>query len=289
MADPETTRFAPSPTGELHLGHAYAALIAHQAARDTGGRFLVRMENLDQGRCEGRFEAAIVEDLTWLGLDWHEPIRRQSDCMGAYRAALDVLAATGIVYPCFCTRGDIAREIAAMAGAPQGPDGPIYPGTCRALTTAQRQRQLASGVGHALRLDVAGAITHLGAPALHLEEVGRGPAGETGQVAVQPALLGDIVLGRKDTGASYHLAVVVDDAHQGITLVTRGEDLFGATHVQRLLQQLLGLPVPRYRHHALIRDAQGRRLAKRDRDQTLTALRTSGVTPKDIRRQLGLG
>jgi len=289
MADPETTRFAPSPTGELHLGHAYAALIAQQAARDTGGRFLVRMENLDQGRCEARFEAASVDDLAWLGLAWDGSIRRQSDSIGVYRAALETLAATGIVYPCFCTRGDIAREIAAMAGAPQGPDGPVYPGTCRALTTAQRQLQLARGVAHALRLDVAGAVTHLGAPTLHFAESGRGPAGETGQVAVQPALLGDIVLGRKDIGVSYHLAVVVDDAHQGITLVTRGEDLFGATHVQRLLQQLLGLPVPRYRHHALIRDAQGRRLAKRDRDQTLAALRASGVTPKDIRRHLGLG
>ncbi|MBL8202391.1 MAG: tRNA glutamyl-Q(34) synthetase GluQRS [Chromatiales bacterium] len=289
MAEPEVTRFAPSPTGELHLGHAYAALIAHQAARSTGGRFLVRMENLDQSRCDTRFEAAILEELSWLGLAWNGPVRRQSDCMGAYRTALEALSARGVVYPCFCTRGDIAREIEGMAAAPQGPDGPLYPGTCRQLSPPERQVRLAGGMAHALRLDVGGAITQLGVPPMHFEETGRGPSGETGVVAVQPALLGDIVLGRKDTGVSYHLAVVVDDADQGVTLVTRGDDLFAATHVQRLLQALLGLPVPRYRHHALIRDPQGRRLAKRDRDQTLAALRASGMGPEDIRRTLGLG
>lgn len=289
MAEPEITRFAPSPTGELHLGHAYAAVIAHRAARGTGGHFLVRMENLDQARCEARFELAILDDLAWLGLAWDGPVRRQSDCMSRYRAALDSLSARGVVYPCFCTRGAIAREIEAMAGAPQGPDGPLYPGTCRQLPPADRQARLASGTAHALRLDVGAAIAQLGSPALRFEETGRGPSGESGQIAVQPALLGDIVLGRKDTGVSYHLAVVVDDADQGITLVTRGDDLFAATHVQRLLQALLGLPVPRYGHHALIRDAQGRRLAKRDRDQTLAALRAAGVTPEDIRRRLGLG
>ncbi|MDH5275115.1 MAG: tRNA glutamyl-Q(34) synthetase GluQRS [Gammaproteobacteria bacterium] len=289
MAEPEVTRFAPSPTGDLHLGHAYAALFAHDAARATAGRFLVRMENLDQARCETRLEAGILSDLAWLGLAWDGPVRRQSDCMGAYRAALDALTALGVVYPCFCTRGAIAREIEAMAGAPQGPDGPLYPGTCRQLPAAERRARLAGGFAHALRLDVAAAIAGLAAPALRFEETGRGPAGENGPVAVQPALLGDIVLGRRDTGVSYHLAVVVDDADQGITLVTRGDDLFAATHVQRLLQALLGLPVPRYRHHPLIRDAQGRRLAKRDRDQTLASLRAAGLTPADIRRRLGLG
>lgn len=289
MSEPEVTRFAPSPTGHLHLGHAYAALLAHQAARKTGGRFLVRMENLDQARCDAGFEAAILEDLAWLGLAWDGPVRRQSDCVHAFRAALDALSASGVVYPCFCTRGDIAREIEAMARAPQGPDGPLYPGTCRMLSSAERRNRLAGGEPHALRLDVEVALARLGSPALHFEETGRGPRGETGRIAVEPALLGDIVLGRKDTGVGYHLAVVVDDADQGITLVTRGDDLFAATHVQRLLQALLGLPTPRYGHHALIRDAQGRRLAKRDRDQTLAALRTAGVTPKDIRRQLGVG
>lgn len=288
MAGPEITRFAPSPTGELHLGHAWAALFAHEAARETGGRFLVRMENLDQARCEARFEAAILADLAWLGLTWDGPVRRQSDCTSTYRAALDALAGRGVVYPCFCTRGDIAREIEAMVEAPQGPDGPLYPGTCRSLAAAERQARLDSGAAHALRLDVAAATAQLGAPALRFRETGRGPGGETGLIAVQPSLLGDIVLGRKDTGVSYHLAVVVDDADQGITLVTRGDDLFAATHVQRLLQSLLGLPEPRYRHHALIRDAHGRRLAKRDRDQSLAALRAAGVTPDGVRRKLGL-
>ncbi len=289
MTEPEVTRFAPSPTGDLHLGHAYAAVFAHDAARATGGRFLVRMENLDQTRCEGRLEAGILTDLAWLGLAWDGPVRRQSECLGAYRAALDALIARGIVYPCFCTRGAIAREIAAMASAPQGPDGPLYPGTCRHLSAAEREQRLAGGMSHALRLDVAAAIIGLEDPALGFQETGRGPAGETGPVTVKPALLGDIVLGRKDTGVSYHLAVVVDDADQGITLVTRGDDLFAATHVQRLLQVLLDLPVPRYRHHPLVRDSLGRRLAKRDRDQTLAALRAAGVAPGDIRRRLGLG
>jgi len=289
MAGPEITRFAPSPTGELHLGHAWAALFAHRAASESGGRFLVRMENLDQARCEARYETAILADLAWLGLAWDGPVRRQSDCMSTYHAALDALTTRGAVYPCFCTRGDIAREIDAMGAAPQGPDGPLYPGTCRRLSPAERESRLAGGTAHALRLDVAAAMATLGAPQLSFRESGCGPSGEAGQIAVQPALLGDIVLGRKDTGVSYHLAVVVDDADQGISLVTRGDDLFASTHVQRLLQQLLGLPEPRYRHHALIRDAHGRRLAKRDRDQTLAALRTAGVTPGDIRRNLGLG
>lgn len=289
MAGPEITRFAPSPTGELHLGHAWAALFAHRAASESGGRFLVRMENLDQARCEARYETAILADLAWLGLAWDGPVRRQSDCMSTYHAALDALTARGAVYPCFCTRGDIAREIDAMGAAPQGPDGPLYPGTCRRLSPAERESRLAGGTPHALRLDVAAAMATLGAPQLSFRESGCGPSGEAGQIAVQPALLGDIVLGRKDTGVSYHLAVVVDDADQGISLVTRGDDLFASTHVQRLLQQLLGLPEPRYRHHPLIRDADGRRLAKRDRDQTLAALRTAGVTPGDIRRNLGLG
>lgn len=289
MAEPEVTRFAPSPTGELHLGHAYAALLAHAAARETGGRFLVRMENLDEARSEARYEAAILADLAWLGLTWDGPVRRQSEGLAAYRAALAALTARGVVYPCFCTRGDIAREIEAMAAAPQGPDGPLYPGTCRHLAPAERQARLATGAAHALRLDVGAAVAQLGAPALRFEESGSGPSGETGRIVVQPALLGDIVLGRKDIGISYHLAVVVDDAGQAITLVTRGDDLFAATHVQRLLQELLMLPAPRYRHHALIRDAGGRRLAKRDRDQTLAALRASGMTPTDIRRKLGLG
>lgn len=284
----ETTRFAPSPTGALHLGHACAALLAHAAARETGGRFLVRMEDLDQGRCEARYEAAILADLEWLGLHWDGPVRRQSERLDHYRVALEALTAQGLVYPCFCTRGDIAREIEAMTAAPQGPDGPLYPGTCRQLTPTERCDRLATGEAHALRLYIDRAIEQLHGTQLRFEETGRGPAGESGLIVAQPGLLGDLVLGRKGLGASYHLAVVVDDADQGISLVTRGDDLFAAAHVQSLLQALLGLPAPRYRHHALIRDAQGRRLAKRDHAQALATLRATGVTPKGIRQQLGL-
>ncbi len=289
MPRPETTRFAPSPTGALHLGHAYAALLGHAAARDTGGCFLVRMEDLDQERCQARYETALLEDLAWLGLRWDGPVRRQSERLDLYRAALEALTAQGLVYPCFCTRGDIAREIKAMTAAPQGPDGPVYPGTCRQLTPVERRARLAVGATHALRLDIVRAVERLHGTELCFEETGRGPAGESGLIVAQPALLGDLVLGRKDLGVSYHLAVVVDDADQAVSLVTRGDDLFSATHVQRLLQALLGLPAPRYRHHALIRDAEGRRLAKRDRAETLAMLRATGVTPKEIRRQLGLG
>jgi glutamyl-Q tRNA(Asp) synthetase len=284
----ETTRFAPSPTGALHLGHAFAALLAHAAARNTGGQFLLRMEDLDEARCNARYEAAILADLEWLGVAWDGPVRRQSEHLSRYRQALEDLSRQGFVYPCFCTRGDIAREIEAMASAPQGPDGPLYPGTCRLLPPAERDVRLAAGTAHALRLDIAGAVNALHRVELQFEETGQGPAGESGLIAVQPGVLGDVVLGRKDLGVSYHLAVVLDDADQGVSLVTRGEDLFAATHVQRLLQSLLGLPAPRYRHHALVRGADGRRLAKRDRDQTLAALRGSGATPEDIQRLVGL-
>lgn len=288
MNHPETTRFAPSPSGALHLGHAFAALIAYAAARDSSGRFLVRMEDLDEGRCNARHEAAILADLEWLGVASDGPVWRQSERLSHYRKALKTLADQGLVYPCFCTRGDIAREIESIASAPQGPDGPLYPGTCRALAPADRAARMAAGAAYALRLDIAGAVLAVGKMELDFQETGAGPAGESGHITVQPGLLGDVVLGRKDLGISYHLAVVVDDAAQAISLVTRGEDLFAAAHVQRLLQALLGLPVPRYRHHALIRDADGRRLAKRDGDQTLATLRASGMTAGDIRRQIGL-
>jgi glutamyl-Q tRNA(Asp) synthetase len=284
----ETTRFAPSPTGALHLGHAFAALLAQAPVRDTGGRFLLRLEDLDEARCHAQYEAAILKDLQWLGVSWDGPVVRQSERLGHYRRALEALADQHLIYPCFCTRGDIAREIEAMASAPQGPDGPLYPGTCRELSLAERRARMSKGAAYAMRLDIASAVRTLRDASLLFEESGQGPAGETGLIAVQPGVLGDVVLGRKDLGVSYHLAVVVDDADQAVSLVTRGEDLFAATHVQRLLQTLLGLPAPRYRHHALIRDASGRRLAKRDRDQTLATLRASGATPEDIRRQLGL-
>jgi glutamyl-Q tRNA(Asp) synthetase len=289
MPSRETTRFAPSPTGPLHLGHAYAALLAHAAALETDGRFLVRMEDLDQGRCTTGYATGILDDLTWLGLRWDGTVRRQSERLADYGAALEELAAQGLVYPCFCTRGAIAREIESIVAAPQGPDGPLYPGTCRLLTADERNARLAAGQSHALRLDINRAVEGLNGTALCFEETGHGPAGESGRIVARPDLLGDVVLGRRDLGVSYHLAVVVDDADQGVSLVTRGDDLYASAHVQRLLQTLLGVPAPRYRHHALIRDDAGRRLAKRDSARTLAALRAAGVTPGEIRRQLGLG
>lgn len=281
-----TTRFAPSPTGPLHLGHALAAFTAHDLARASGGRFLLRFEDIDGARCSPEFEAAILADLAWLGLQWDGPVLRQSERMDHYRSRLDELRERGLVYPCFCTRGDIAAEIARMAAAPQGPQGVLYPGTCRTLPPAERAARLAAGQGFAWRLDVAAAVAALGGQALDFEEQGRGPAGERGVIGVEPALFGDVVLGRRDLGVSYHLAVVLDDHAQGVTLVSRGEDLFAAAHVQRLLQALFGLPPPAYHHHRLVCDDSGRRLAKRDRDHALGALRAAGASAADIRRLL---
>src|SRR5689334_16126666 len=243
----EVTRFAPSPTGHLHLGHAFSAWFAAEAA-GADGAFLVRIEDTDQVRSRREFEAAIFEDLTWLGLKWAEPVRRQSQHFADYAAALDRLKARELVYPCFCTRASIAAEIQASAGAPQGPDGPIYPGICRLLHPEQRVQRIARGENHAWRLDIARAVSSAGR-ALSFEETGTGNNGESGRIAIQPHIAGDVVLARKDTPASYHLAVVVDDALQGVTLVTRGNDLFPSTHVHRLLQALLDIAPPRYRHH----------------------------------------
>jgi len=275
------TRFAPSPTGLLHLGHAFAALTA---ARE-GTRFLVRIEDIDTARCREEFVAAIFEDLRWLGLSWEEPVLRQSTRSAAYRAALAVLEAKGVVYPCFCTRKEIAEEIARAGDAPHfGPDGPVYPGTCRHLGAEEQQRRMADGIAHALRLDVAKAAALAGP--LTFEESGSGPNGERREIVVQPLLFGDIVLARKEMPAAYHLAVVVDDAYQEVLIVTRGNDLFAATHVQRLLQALLGLPEPDYFHHRLILDANGKKFSKRDRGVTLRGLRESGVTPPQIWERL---
>lgn len=279
----DVTRFAPSPTGLLHLGHAFAALFAEQAARATGGRFLLRIEDIDTARSRGEFELAIEDDLAWLGLSWERPVRRQSEHFADYAAALDALKRRELLYPCFCTRKEIAAEIAASATAPQGPDGPLYPGTCRRLDQAERARRLAGGEDHAWRLDVARAVSTVGS--LTFEESGDVP--ERGVTVARPEIFGDVVLARKDTPASYHLAVVVDDAGQGVTLVTRGHDLLPATHLHRLLQHLLRLPAPRYRHHRLITDEAGTRLAKRDQATALSALRARGVRPEDIRMQLG--
>lgn len=269
------TRFAPSPTGYLHLGHAYAALIGWRAARAAGGRFLLRLEDIDRARCRPEFAAAIEEDLAWLGLDWDGPVRVQSEHFADYRAALDRLAAASLLYPCFCSRAAIKAEVARAAAAPHGPDGPLYPGTCRVLDEAERARRMAAGESFALRLDMGAAVARAGS--LFWEDEVRG------RIAAEPARFGDVVLARKETPASYHLAVTVDDALQGVTLVTRGEDLFAATHIHRLLQALLDLPVPRWRHHKLLTDATGRRYAKRDRALTLRALRETGRDAKEVR------
>ncbi len=272
---PTITRFAPSPTGLLHLGHAYSALIGWRAARAACGRFLLRIEDIDRARCREEFVTAITADLAWLGLDWDGAVRRQSEHLEDYRAALERLTEAGLVYPCFCTRAAIKAEIARAVAAPQDEGQPLYPGICRHLSAAERVLRQASGEGFALRLDVAKAVARTGP--LGWEEEGRG------RILAQPEILGDVVLARKDTPTSYHLAVTVDDALQGVTLVTRGEDLFAATHIHRLLQALLDLPVPRYRHHRLLTDASGKRFAKRDQALTLRALREAGRTPEEVR------
>jgi glutamyl-Q tRNA(Asp) synthetase len=277
-----TTRFAPSPTGLLHLGHAFAALTAFEAARE--GRFLLRIEDLDTSRARAEFVQAIREDLAWLGLSWPEPVLQQSTRAAAYQAALAHLEAHGLLYPCFCTRREIAVEIARAIEAPhqyvseaaQGAVDTVYPGTCRGLSPAQRQRRIARGDSYALRLDAARAAAAV--PALSFTELGAGPGGEHGCISVDPLRLGDVVLARKDIAAAYHLAVVVDDAFQGVTLVTRGNDLFVSTHVQRLLQALLDLPVPTYAHHRLILDEHGRKLSKRDQAASLRSLREQGMS-----------
>ncbi|HEX6840038.1 MAG TPA: tRNA glutamyl-Q(34) synthetase GluQRS [Stellaceae bacterium] len=273
------TRFAPSPTGHLHLGHAHSALVGWQAARRAGGRFLLRIEDIDQRRCRSEFTAGILKDLAWLGLDWDGRVRIQSEHLADYRDALNRLADRGLLYPCFCTRADIQAEVARADAAPHGPDGPLYPGTCRELPPAEREARLAAGVPFALRLDAARAAALAGSLSWQ-DEI-------AGVVAADAASHGDVVLARKDAPTSYHLSVTVDDALQGVTLVTRGEDLFAATHVHRLLQALLDLPPPRYRHHPLITDASGRRLAKRDRVQTLRTLRDSGRSPAEVRALAG--
>jgi len=286
-ARPVTTRFAPSPTGYLHLGTAYSALVAERQARDNKGTFLLRIEDIDDGRCRAEFEGQMLDDLGWLGLTWEEPVRRQSEHLDLYRSHLTALIDQGLAYRCFCTRKEIADEVANMPSAPHGPEGALYPGTCKRLSEDAVAAKIALGKPFAWRLDCTAAMTRLTQP-LTFTECGRGPGGETGIQVADPAAFGDIVLGRKDVGVSYHLAVTVDDALQGVTLVTRGEDLFAATSIQRLLQKLLGLDTPDYFHHRLILHESGRRLAKRDQDVTLKALREAGVTPDEIRQRLGL-
>lgn len=287
---PPVFRFAPSPNGYLHLGHAFSAMLNADLARESGGRFLLRIEDIDPTRCRAEFEDAIDQDLTWLGLTWEKPMRRQSEHFAAYRDALEKLTALGLIYPAFESRAEIARLIAEQekqAPWPCDPDGaPLYPGTARMLLSQERARLLQSGAAYALRLDMAAACSLAGE--LSWIEHGEGLSGETGTVAADPAAWGDIIVARKETPTSYHLAVVVDDALQGVTEVVRGQDLFWSTSVHRLLQQLLGLPQPAYRHHRLIHDAAGQKLSKSTKATGLRELRAAGATPAEIRRRVGL-
>jgi glutamyl-Q tRNA(Asp) synthetase len=287
---PPVFRFAPSPNGYLHLGHAFSAFLNFDLARRTGGRFLLRIEDIDAIRCKPEFEDAIYQDLAWLGIAWETPVRRQSEHLADYRDALETLQAQGLVYPSFESRAEIARlaaHAAAEAPWPRDPDGaPLYPGTARSLSPDARGRLLQSGVPYALRLDMTAACARAGD--LAWTEHGEGPAGETGTVAARPGAWGDVILARKETPTSYHLAVVVDDALQGVTEVVRGRDLFWSTSVHRLLQALLGLPQPAYRHHPLVLDGVGRKLSKSTRATGLRELRSQGATPAEIRRLAGL-
>jgi glutamyl-Q tRNA(Asp) synthetase len=287
---PPVFRFAPSPNGYLHLGHAFSALLNADLAREAGGRFLLRIEDIDPTRCRPEFEDAIDQDLAWLGLSWEKPVRRQSEHFVEYRRALEKLTALGLVYPSFESRAEIARVIAEeeqMTPWPRDPDGvPFYPGTARSLSPDEGTRLLQSGAPYALRLDMAAACNRAGQ--LSWIERGEGPGGETGTVMADPAEWGDIIIARKETPTSYHLAVVVDDALQGVTEVVRGQDLFWSTSVHRLLQQLLGLPQPAYRHHRLIRDAAGQKLSKSTKATGLRELRAAGATPTEVRQRVGL-
>ena len=279
--EPRVFRFAPSPNGFLHLGHAYSALLNFDLARESGGRFLLRIEDIDLLRAKPEYEAAIYEDLAWLGLDWERPVRRQSEHFADYAAALEHLDAMGLLYPCACTRGEIAKT--AGEDPPRDPDGaPLYPGTCRGKPHASAREILRTG-GAALRLDMAKALALLGSDARTLSWREH----REGDLAASPERWGDVVLARKDTPASYHLAVVVDDALQGVTDVVRGADLKAATGLHRLLQRLLGLPAPSYRHHALLLGAEGEKLAKSRGGKTLRDLRAEGLSAAAIREAIG--
>jgi len=282
------TRFAPSPTGPLHLGHAFSALTAAERAQRAGGAFLLRIEDIDRARARPEWEALIYEDLHWLGLSWPSPVMRQSTRLGAYGAALELLWDMGLLYPCTCNRRDIlAAASAPQEGAPiTGPDGILYPGTCR----HKHDRSGPRPEDAVLRLDMGRALAR--GVEIRFHETGSGPDGQSGALGVDAQTLiagvGDVVLARRDMGTSYHLSVVVDDAAQQITEVVRGQDLFEATPIHVLLQNLLQLPTPRYHHHRLIRDAAGKRLAKRDDARALRTYREAGLDPEDIRQRIGL-
>jgi glutamyl-Q tRNA(Asp) synthetase len=287
---PPVFRFAPSPNGYLHLGHAYSALLNVDLARQAGGKFLLRIEDIDATRCRPEFEAAIHEDLGWLGVSWETPVRRQSAHLSEYREAVEKLSARGLIYPAFESRAEIARlatEREMGAAWPRDPDGaPLYPGAAKSLSAETRRQLIAQGVPYALRLDMAAALAQ--ASGLSWIEQGEGPEGETGLVVARPEAWGDVILARKETPTSYHLSVVIDDALQCVTDVVRGHDLFWSTSVHRLLQSLLGLPQPAYRHHRLVRDASGQKLSKSTRSTALRELRAAGAAPVDIRGLVGL-
>jgi glutamyl-Q tRNA(Asp) synthetase len=275
------TRFAPSPTGRLHIGHGWSALMACDAARESNGTFRLRIEDIDGTRSRLEHIDGILEDLTWLGIGWAgEPVI-QSTRVSAHRVALDRLIGEGLAYPCFCTRADILAQIAASGSAPHGPEGMIYPGTCREMNLEERHRRLEEGQAHAWRLDMARSVARAGALRWHDER--------QGWIDAEPSAAGDIVLSRKDAPGSYHLCATLDDAEMEVTLIVRGRDLFEATHVHRLLQALLDLPTPAYRHHALLVDAEGRRLAKRDAGLTLFALRAQGRSGTELAGDLRAG
>jgi glutamyl-Q tRNA(Asp) synthetase len=284
------TRFAPSPTGRLHLGHAYSALLAHDTARQEGGSFLLRIEDIDQTRCRPEYDAAIREDLAWLGLDWPEPVRRQSNHFSDYARALEKLNGIGVLYRCFLTRREISEQAMSAPHAPgEGADGFIYRGPATPMSADEEQSRLARGDAFAWRLSMNYSQDLLGEEFARLEFRERDAATNAErQIAAHPESHGDVVLARKDTPASYHLCVVHDDALQGVTHVIRGEDLRDATHVHVLLQKLLGLPTPVYTFHRLLTGEDGKRFAKRDRALTLAALREAGVSPADIRARIGL-
>ena len=287
-ATPPVFRFAPSPNGRLHLGHAYSALWSAKRAAEAGGRFVLRIEDIDLVRCRTEFVDGILEDLDWLGLTWEQPVRRQSEHFEVYKQALGQLEDMGVLYPCYATRSEIRTAVAGKDNHPQDPDGsPVYPGLYRDHTGApDEERPFALRINHALALKLAMEKTG-GRPSF--QETGTGPEGQSGQLPVTPEIWGDVVLGRKDIGVSYHIAVVTDDALQGITHVTRGQDLFASTHIHRILQILLDLPEPVYAHHPLISDGAGRKLSKSAGDESLQALREQGVTPSEIRQELGFG
>jgi glutamyl-Q tRNA(Asp) synthetase len=283
-------RFAPSPNGPLHLGHALSALLNFDMARAAGGRLLLRMEDIDTARCRPEFEAAIVEDLSWLGIEWEQPVRRQSGHFDDYRLALAKLAAMRLTFPSFESRAEIAHMVSdrdVRERWPRDPDGvPLYPGAARQMKDPERQARIERGDPYAIRLDME-KVTEWTGP-LRWREIGAGPAGESGDIAAEPAAWGDVIVGRKETPTSYHLAVVIDDAVQGVTHVVRGQDLFWSTSVHRVLQALLDLPAPSYHHHRLILDADGKKLSKSTQATGLRELRAQGLTPADIRRLVNI-